>query len=248
VETCPVIAESGEHSGAGQCLEQADTEAFEQHPDDAIITSFPGLGGPLVDRPTAGGPDHGTAHAQPVLLPAGFCDVSPESQRVVGVLELLVAGMLSLPLAAYMLDDQGTENCSVPVQLLVMAVIGAGVTFALLALARVGAPTGRRALTGGVGAARVVRRRAYILTPSQRFTRRLIGTTQTSPPRQAGSGIGPHADYATRDRESAAKRAVSSDVLSLQRPTAPNPHQRGEWLIRATPPRQACQAGLAENP
>jgi peptidoglycan biosynthesis protein MviN/MurJ (putative lipid II flippase) len=69
-------------------------------------------------------------------------------QRVVGGLVLLVASMLSLPLAAYMLDDQGSENWIVPVQLLVMAVIGAGVTFALPALARVGAPTGRRALTG----------------------------------------------------------------------------------------------------
>jgi len=97
---------------------------------------------------TAGGPDHGLAHAQPVLLPARFCDVSPVLQRVVGVLVLLVAGMLSLPLAAYMLDGRGTENWIVPAQLLVMAVIGAGVTFALPALARMGAPTGRRALTG----------------------------------------------------------------------------------------------------
>jgi hypothetical protein len=67
---------------------------------------------------------------------------------VVGVLVLLVAGLLSLPLAVYLLDDQGTENWIVPVQLLVVAVIGAGVTLALPALARVGAPTGRRALTG----------------------------------------------------------------------------------------------------
>jgi hypothetical protein len=79
---------------------------------------------------------------------AWFCDVCPVLQRVVGVLELLVAGMLSLPLAAYLLDDQGAENWIVPVQLLVVAVIVAGVTFALPALARVGAPTGRRALTG----------------------------------------------------------------------------------------------------
>jgi hypothetical protein len=74
--------------------------------------------------------------------------VSPVLQRVVGVLALLVAGMLSLPLAAYVLDGQGTENWIVPVQLLGMALIGAGVTVALPALARVGAPTGRRALTG----------------------------------------------------------------------------------------------------
>jgi hypothetical protein len=88
------------------------------------------------------------AHAQPALLPARFCDVSPVLQRVVGVLVLLVAGLLCLPLAAYLVDDQGTENWIVPVQLLAMAVIGAGVTLALPALARVGAPTGQRALTG----------------------------------------------------------------------------------------------------
>jgi hypothetical protein len=69
-------------------------------------------------------------------------------QRVVGVLVLLVCGVLSLPLAAYFLDDQGTENWIAPIQLLVMAGIGVGVTVALPALARAGAPTGRRALTG----------------------------------------------------------------------------------------------------
>ena len=74
--------------------------------------------------------------------------MSPTSQRVVAVLVLLVAGMLSLPLAASLLDDRGTENWIVPVQLLVMAVIGAGVAVALPALARDGASTGRRAITG----------------------------------------------------------------------------------------------------
>jgi hypothetical protein len=68
--------------------------------------------------------------------------------RVFGMLMLLVAGVLSLPLAAYVLDDQGTENWIVPVQLLVMAAIGAGVTIAIPALAGAGASTGRRALTG----------------------------------------------------------------------------------------------------
>jgi hypothetical protein len=74
--------------------------------------------------------------------------MSPTLQRVVGVLVLLVAGMLSLPLAASVLHGQGTENWIVPVQLLVVAAIGAAVTVALPALARAGAPTGRRALTG----------------------------------------------------------------------------------------------------
>lgn len=74
--------------------------------------------------------------------------MSPTLQRAVGVLALLIAGMLSLPLAAYFLDDRGTENWIVPAQLLVMAAIGAGATVALPALARADAPSQRRALTG----------------------------------------------------------------------------------------------------
>jgi hypothetical protein len=74
--------------------------------------------------------------------------MSTTVQRVVGALVLLACGMLSLPLAASVLDGQGTENWIVPVQLLAMAAVGAGVTLALPALARAGAPTERRALTG----------------------------------------------------------------------------------------------------
>jgi hypothetical protein len=74
--------------------------------------------------------------------------MSPTSQRVAGGLLLLVAGLLSLPLAASLLDGGGTENWIAPVQLLVMAVIGAGTACVLPALARAGASTGRRALTG----------------------------------------------------------------------------------------------------
>lgn len=74
--------------------------------------------------------------------------MSPALQRALGVLVLLVAGVMSLPLAASFLDDRGTENWIVPAQLLVMAAIGAGVTVALPALARAGAPIGRRALSG----------------------------------------------------------------------------------------------------
>jgi len=74
--------------------------------------------------------------------------MSSTMQRVVGGLVLLVTGIMSLPVAAFVLDDLGTENWIVPAQLLVMALIGAGVTLALPALARPGAPAGRRALTG----------------------------------------------------------------------------------------------------
>jgi hypothetical protein len=73
---------------------------------------------------------------------------SPAAQRVVGVVVLLVAGMLSLPVSAFFLDGRGTENFIVPAQLLAMAMVGAGVTVALPALAREGAETRRRAVTG----------------------------------------------------------------------------------------------------
>jgi hypothetical protein len=70
------------------------------------------------------------------------------AQRVVGIVVLLVLGVLSLPAAAYVLDEQGTENWIVPAQLVVMAAVGAAVTVALPGLAREGATTGRRAMTG----------------------------------------------------------------------------------------------------
>lgn len=69
-------------------------------------------------------------------------------QRVIGVLVLLVAGTLSLPVSAFFLDGRTTEDYIVPVQLVLMALVGAGVTVALPAMARHGAPTARRALTG----------------------------------------------------------------------------------------------------
>lgn len=74
--------------------------------------------------------------------------MSRSAQRVVGILVLLVLGVLSLPAVAYVLDDSGTENWIVPVQLLAMAAVGAAVTVALPGLAGEGAPTERRAMTG----------------------------------------------------------------------------------------------------
>lgn len=70
------------------------------------------------------------------------------AQRVVGIVVLLVAGMFSLPLSAYFFDDPDTENWVIVIQLVAMAAIGAAVTIALPALAREGASTGRRAMTG----------------------------------------------------------------------------------------------------
>ncbi|HEX6150511.1 hypothetical protein, partial [Nocardioides sp.] len=51
--------------------------------------------------------------------------------KLLGWLLLVAAGMLSLPVAAYFLDDQGTENWILPVQLGGMALVGALVGTAL---------------------------------------------------------------------------------------------------------------------
>jgi hypothetical protein len=77
--------------------------------------------------------------------------VTRAAQRVVGIVVLLVLGALTLPVVAYVADTGdggGAENWIVPVALLAMALIGAAVAVVLPGLAREGASTGRRALTG----------------------------------------------------------------------------------------------------
>ena len=69
-------------------------------------------------------------------------------QRLVGMLVLLGAGILSLPVSAAVFDRQGAENWIVPAQLVAMAALGAGVCQVVPALAREDASRGRRALTG----------------------------------------------------------------------------------------------------
>ncbi len=71
--------------------------------------------------------------------------------RVLAVLALLVLGVLALPLLASVLDGQGTENLIIPLDLVVMAVVGALVWRALPAPDP--APSrGRTAVAGaGVG-------------------------------------------------------------------------------------------------
>ena len=56
--------------------------------------------------------------------------------------------MLSLPAAAFVIDGEGAENWIIVVDLVAMAAVGAAVTIALPGLAREGATTGRRAMTG----------------------------------------------------------------------------------------------------
>jgi hypothetical protein len=67
--------------------------------------------------------------------------------RVLGWLLLLAAGILSLPVAASLFDEQGSENWILPVQLGGMALVGALVG-SLLPLTSGAGSTGRRALVG----------------------------------------------------------------------------------------------------
>jgi hypothetical protein len=71
-------------------------------------------------------------------------------QRVLAVLLLLVAGVMSLPISATFLDGEGNENWIVPAQLAGMALVGAVVGVLLPGLAGAGARNGRAARTGAI--------------------------------------------------------------------------------------------------
>jgi hypothetical protein len=70
-------------------------------------------------------------------------------ERVVGLCMLVVAGILSLPIAAAAFDGDGSENWIIPAQLGGMAIIGAVVGLAIPALTGAQSP-GRRALFGAL--------------------------------------------------------------------------------------------------
>lgn len=74
--------------------------------------------------------------------------MSPTVQRVVAAAVLLVLGILSLPLVASVLDGESTENWIIPVQLVLMALIGIGVTSALPAIVPAGSEVVRRVTVG----------------------------------------------------------------------------------------------------
>lgn len=74
--------------------------------------------------------------------------MTASAQRVVGIVVLLVLGALVWPFTALFLDDEGSENWIIPIGLLAAMALGAAVAIGLPALARAGASTGRRALTG----------------------------------------------------------------------------------------------------
>jgi hypothetical protein len=77
-------------------------------------------------------------------------EASSPAQRVTALLLLLVAGVLSLPRAAYFLDDEGSENWIIPAQLGGMAVVGAVVGMLLPGLARPGSSRSRAARVGAI--------------------------------------------------------------------------------------------------
>ena len=73
-------------------------------------------------------------------------------QRLAALVILLVAGIVSLPIAAAILDGGDTENFILPAQFLCMALIGALVGYLLPGLAGPGAST-RQSVWVGVGVA-----------------------------------------------------------------------------------------------
>ena len=66
--------------------------------------------------------------------------------KLLGWVLLLVAGVVSLPLAATFLDDQGSENWILPVDLAAMALLGGILGVALPGF--VGGTTRRRVVVG----------------------------------------------------------------------------------------------------
>ena len=82
------------------------------------------------------------AHADPAA--------GSKTQRIAALLILLVAGILSLPVAAYFLDGEGQENWIVPAQLVGLALLGVVVGSLLPGLAGPSASAGRARLVGAL--------------------------------------------------------------------------------------------------
>jgi hypothetical protein len=70
--------------------------------------------------------------------------------RGVAVVLLLVAGLLSLPVAAAFLDGGSTEDLIVPIQMGVMAVLGAITGYLLPGVAGFGSTSARSAMVGAL--------------------------------------------------------------------------------------------------
>ena len=79
---------------------------------------------------------------------------APGTQRVLAIVVVVVAGFLSLPVVAAFLDGDSTEALVVPVQVALMAVVGALVGRLLPGIAGAGATPPRGAVVGaGAGVA-----------------------------------------------------------------------------------------------
>ncbi len=76
--------------------------------------------------------------------------MGPSLQRVVALVVLLAAGILSLPLAAYFLDSESADNFILPAQVAGMVVLGALVGSLLPGLAGAGASQRRAAIVGAL--------------------------------------------------------------------------------------------------
>ncbi|MGA8047662.1 MAG: hypothetical protein WCA30_15490 [Dermatophilaceae bacterium] len=70
--------------------------------------------------------------------------------RIAAVVVLLALGVLSLPLVAIVFDEAGQEGWIIPVQVVVMALIGAGIGMLVPALAGAGASRARAAVVGAL--------------------------------------------------------------------------------------------------
>ncbi len=71
-------------------------------------------------------------------------------QRVLALVVLLAAGIVCLPLSAYLFDDEGSENWILPAALGGMILLGALVGAALPGLARAGSSRARAARVGAI--------------------------------------------------------------------------------------------------
>lgn len=70
------------------------------------------------------------------------------AQRIVGIVVLVGVAVFTLPVTATFLDDPGSENWILPVQMAAMAVLGGVCGLALPAMASPGASRSVRALVG----------------------------------------------------------------------------------------------------
>ena len=77
-------------------------------------------------------------------------ETKSQLQRGVAVVLLLLAGILSLPVVATFLDGGSTESLIVPIQLAVMALVGAIIGYLLPGGAGFGASKARSAMVGAL--------------------------------------------------------------------------------------------------